>query len=204
MGKSKLEICNNALLKIGEQTLQSLDDTSESSQLFQDVYDQALEEVLREHIWGCAKDRDSLTKLDEAPAFGYLYKYALPLDFIRLVDVFDDAGEWNPDNNWVIEGKNLLTDLDGVNVIYIKTILDTLILDSLCTAAVINKVATKMAFARTSSRVFVKALVEEYETVILPRARSIDSYENKDSMRTYSDPWLSSRSGSLQTGRINI
>lgn len=201
---SKLDICNNALLKIGEQILVSLDDGNSDALLCNSLFDQAIEEVLREYTWGCAKTRVRLAKLTETPPFGYDYYYSLPSDFIRLVNIYDNAGNWDPSNNWIIESDRILSDIDGVCLTYIRKVTDTKILDSLCIGAIINKLATKMAFAKTASRTLVQSLIEEYETVILPRARSIDTYENKDVMESQLDPWLNSRDGSLGGTRINI
>lgn len=200
MGQSKLNICNQALLKIGEQTITSLDEASDNAKLCSIFFDQALEEVLREYPWTSATSRAQLPKLSRDPIFGYDYAYQLPTDFIRLVQLYDGNGAWHPDYYWVIEGRTLLCNLEEANIIYIKMINDTKILDSLCTSALICKLAMRMAFSRTDSRLFVQSLLEEYEQIILPRARSIDTFEKRNYQEDEYDPWLTSRQGTIYSG----
>lgn len=196
MAQSKLSICNQALIKISEQTIVSLDENSDGARLCNLLYDQALEEVLREYPWGCAKSRSILVKTDD-PIFGYEFAYTLPADFIRLVQVYETNGEWDPNYYWAIENGKLLTDVDGISVVYIKWLEDAKDLDALAALALISKLAMKMAFARTQSKKFVETLLLEYETYILPRARSIDTHENRDKLEDVVDPWLSARNRSI-------
>lgn len=196
MAQSKLSICNQALIKISEQTIVSLDENSDGARLCNLLYDQALEEVLREYPWGCAKSRAILVKTDD-PIFGYEFAYTLPADFIRLVQVYETNGEWDPNYYWAIENGKLLTDVDGISVVYIKWLEDAKDLDALAALALISKLAMKMAFARTQSKKFVETLLLEYETYILPRARSIDTHENRDKLEDVVDPWLSARNRSI-------
>ena len=72
MGLSKVEICNHALLKIGADTIASLDiNQNDSESVVQSakfcgiLFDQALEEVLRTYKWNSALKRSQLSRLRE-------------------------------------------------------------------------------------------------------------------------------------------
>ena len=76
MGLSKIEICNHALLKIGADTIASLDinqdDTEavvQSAKLCNVLFRQALDETLRTYKWNSALKRYKLNRLSEAQAF---------------------------------------------------------------------------------------------------------------------------------------
>jgi len=198
---SKLEIYNQALVRIGEQIIKSPDEDSKTRRICDEVYEQSLLEVLREYPWGCAKHRASLTRLTETPAFGYTYTYALPADFIRMVDLYDKYGEIDNDTRWSIEGSKFLCDAEVVNIVYVKWIPDVNKLDSLATSALISKLASKIAFSITQSKELVKMITNEYEQLIITKAKSIDTIENRDIMESGLGSWLSNRSGSINIQR---
>lgn len=185
-----------ALMKIGEQGIKSLDENSDGKRLCDIYYDQTLVETLREYPWSSATARVRLASI-ETPEFGYAYAYKLPADFVRLIELYDADGNWDPTIYWELESGNLLTDASGVCLKYTRATTDTLNLDPLCIGAVICKLAAKMAFSRTKSRLLSASLIEEYEKFILPRARSVDTYENRKEIEGELDPWLSSRHGGL-------
>ncbi len=72
MGLSKVEICNHALLKIGADTIASLDINQtdseavvQSAKLCGILFDQALEETLRTYKWNSALKRSQLSRLTD-------------------------------------------------------------------------------------------------------------------------------------------
>ena len=95
MALGKIEICNHALLKVGADTIASLDVSQAtddgvifSAKLCNILFDQALVETLRLYPWNSATKRTQLTRLAEAPAFKYQFKYALPIDFVRVINLY--------------------------------------------------------------------------------------------------------------------
>ena len=81
---TKVEICNHALLKIGADTIASLDINQndqeavvQSAKLCNIFFNQALSEVLRTYKWNSALKRTQLTRLTETPAFKFQFKYKL-------------------------------------------------------------------------------------------------------------------------------
>ena len=74
MGLSKTDICNQALLKVGADVIESLDTdvnseegTVESALLCNVFFDQALDEILRLYQWNCCTKRHTPVKLTEDP-----------------------------------------------------------------------------------------------------------------------------------------
>ena len=186
MGLSKIEICNHALLKIGADTIASLDinqnDTEavvQSAKLCGILFDQSLEEVLRTYKWNSALKRAKLSRLTETPAFKFKYKYQLPNDCIRVMNVYDKADAYDDRTQWVVEGRTILCDYEAVYLCYVSKPSDVSQLDAFLTRAVIQNLAIKLSVPMQLDQVMQNNLIQEYENVVLPAARSVDTLENK-------------------------
>lgn len=183
---TKIEICNHALLNIGADTIASLDTNSNtddgvvySAKLCNTFFNQALEEVLRTHKWNSAMKRASLARLSEAPAFKFKYKYQLPIDYIRIINVYDTPEANSVKTEWVVEGNTILCDYDAVYLSYVSKVEDVNTLDAFLTQAIIQKLAIKLSVPMQLDRAMKNDLIQEYNSVILPQARSVDTLENK-------------------------
>lgn len=186
MGLSKIEICNHALLKIGADTIASLDinqnDTEavvQSAKLCNVLFDQSLEEVLRTYKWNSALRRAKLSRLTETPAFKFKYKYQLPNDCVRVMNVYDQKDAYDDRTQWVVEGRTILCDFDEVYLCYVSRPQDVSQLDAFLTRAVIQNLAIKLSVPMQLDQVMQNNLIQEYEQVVLPAARSVDTLENK-------------------------
>ena len=74
MSLTKIDICNHALLKVGADTIASLDTaqatdegTIRSAKLCNVFFDQALNETLRMYPWNSCVKRATLTQLTDKP-----------------------------------------------------------------------------------------------------------------------------------------
>lgn len=186
MGLSKIEICNHALLKIGADTIASLDinqnDTEavvQSAKLCNVLFRQALDETLRTYKWNSALKRYKLNRLSEAPAFKFKYQYQLPSDCIRVINVYDKADAYDDRTQWVVEGRTILCDYENVYICCVSRPTDVSQLDAFLTRAIIQNLAIKLAVPMQLDQVMQNNLIDEYESVILPAARSVDTLENK-------------------------
>lgn len=186
MGLSKIEICNHALLKIGADTIASLDinqnDTEavvQSAKLCNVLFRQALDETLRTYKWNSALKRYKLNRLSEAPAFKFKYQYQLPSDCIRVINVYDKADAYDDRTQWVVEGRTILCDYESVYICCVSRPADVSQLDAFLTRAIIQNLAIKLAVPMQLDQVMQNNLIDEYESVILPAARSVDTLENK-------------------------
>lgn len=106
-----LTIANRALLRIGSKAISSLDDGSTSANYCTQLLPQAIDSVFAVYPWRDSLKRAQLAPLATTPAYGFAYQFALPTDFARLKSV-DIEGEWS------LEGKNILTDAEAVNIVY--------------------------------------------------------------------------------------
>lgn len=183
---TKVEICNHALLKIGADTIASLDinqNDSEavvhSAKLCGIFFDQALEEILRTHPWNCALKRAELSRLSDAPAFKWKYKYQLPGDCVRVINVYDTTEAYDDRVEYVVEGRNILCDYEKVYLSYVHLPEDVNTLDASVSKCVVQNLAIKLSVPMQLDQVMQNSLIGEYQRVILPEALSIDTLENR-------------------------
>ena len=196
---TKIDVVNQALIKAGADPIASLDTTQLSDQgeirsatLAGVLYDQALAEILRMHTWNCCTARAQLVRLQDSPAFGYDYAYQLPADFNRLIRAFDNTSNQVNSTMWVIEGDQLLCDYDAIYIKYVKTPSSVGVLDPLALRAVICHLASKLVVGLQLDIDWATRLTNELQQVILPEARSTDTFENKELLVETSE-WIKAR-----------
>ena len=183
-----VQICNLALGRIGENRIMSLDDPSQPARACNLFFAHTRDEVLRAHPWSFAKQRSTLSKLAEPPAFGWANAFALPSDCLRPLQV----NEWEPyesDDNWVLEGGRILTDDDAVELLYVARIEDSTLFDELFAEALSVKLASKLVTTLTGSREQGNLLQQEYLQILAPLAKRIDGMTGNDKRKL---PWVNS------------
>lgn len=111
-------ICSNALRKLGDQPITALTDDSDRARNCNNIYPEIRDELLEARNWNFATERKSLARISTAPAFTWSYQYSLPADCLRPIRL------QYIDEDYVIEGRNLLTDAETVNLIYLKQVTD--------------------------------------------------------------------------------
>jgi hypothetical protein len=192
---SKTDIVNIALGRLGAKRIMDVsDDTNKTARLANTFWDHTVREVLRSHPWNCAKTRVELGQLSTAPAFEWDYQYQLPSDFLRMVRL-NGLLAWEPEDFYEIEGNVLLTDQDAAKVQYIKHEEDTTKYDSLLVKAIACKLAAEMCVSLSEHEGLSASLMQEFETVIMPRARRVDGNEKGHRQYDYSNSslWVQSR-----------
>jgi hypothetical protein len=136
MSYTTVQICNLALAKVGDEggQISSLNEDSKEANLCVKFYEPALRETLRMHTWNCAKARAQLSKSTTSPAFGWDCLYPLPADCIRPLVLADSSStnrNYRYNNEWIVEGRNILTNADSVYLQYVKYITDPNVMDEL-------------------------------------------------------------------------
>lgn len=133
---SKVEICNMALQNIGANAITSLTENSTNSVECNLRFDSARRAVLAVHPWNFAIKRAALSASTTAPAFTYQFGYTLPADYLMMIMTAQQEQSQgaffslpNPskvtENNlvaadkYVIENGQLLSNVQGVKIIYV-------------------------------------------------------------------------------------
>lgn len=173
MATSPVQICSNALLLLGAQTINSFDDESDRALLVSNLWPTALEAILRSHPWNCAVKRAQLAPDATAPAFDYAYKFTLPGDCLRILTI----GERGENPQYELEGRKVLFDEALLNIRYVYRNEDIPSWDSLLVQAAEAYMAMTCAYPITKSASMFEAMGNLWK-VKLQQARNIDGQEN--------------------------
>jgi hypothetical protein len=173
---SEVDICNMALQKLGAARITSLEDNSRNARACNACYALLRDKELRAHPWNFARKRDQPAPLADAPAFGYLYAFPLPNDFLRLVLPHRAMLDWKLENQ---DGQRVIltNDGDSINVRYVARITDTTAFDPTFVEALACKLAWHMCEEITQSNDKKAAALNEYKQIIA-EARSTNAMEN--------------------------
>lgn len=119
MSTSKVQIANVALSRLGQTSINALDEGTEQANLVRNFWDHTREFLLHLHPWNFAIKREQLARLASNPLSGYDYQYALPTDNIRTLLVTSDEDDTNYIEDYRVEGGNILTDSEEVWLKYV-------------------------------------------------------------------------------------
>jgi len=189
LGATDLVLINNALTLLGHDTLADLTGTDKATTICVQHYQQVVDAVLRAYQWNCAMTRSSeLTAESTAPSFGYNYKYALPDDCLRVLQMQE------LDYKFKVEGGYLLTDEESAYILYIARI-SPASMDALLKGAISAALAATIAFPLTNSPAAAKQMWDLYQAK-LDEARTTDAFEGThEAMQPGEDnDWTTKRS----------
>lgn len=169
------DLANYALAFIGEGRITDIaDQNSAQARACNRFLQSTIDEVLRTHRWNCATARQTLSEVTPAPIGNYRHAFALPADFIRLLEVNGETWEWG--NEYVaIESSKLLSNWPEVVITFIKRI-GVPYFDPLLTEAVATKLAMKVAVQLTANLQLQQQLAAMHDRVIR-KAAQVDAIE---------------------------
>ena len=175
--KTWLTIANKALAILGNSLLEDLNDGSNEANYVNTLLPSAIEKVISIYDWRCLRTRASLSMITDVPVYGYAYKFALPTDLARLIEV-------SCDEDWSREGNYILTDAEEVNVTYIR-LPDQ---PTEMTQEVNNVIALQLAYdycnSTTSNSSLKSQLYSELNTAIQTAQRSETQAEDDEGVFT--------------------
>lgn len=179
MIQSETDIANLALAHLGEAPIQSLDENNAASRACALHYPQTRDELLRAHRWNFAVTRVALSELDDEPPFGWLHQFELPADCLRVLEFNDSEIGDVISEEFVIEGRAVLTDAETVNLIYLRRAEDVGQYDSLFVDALSLRLAIKLSETIRGTTSKTEQLLKAYESLIAPLARRVDANEGR-------------------------
>jgi hypothetical protein len=185
MATSVVQIVNNALVRIGANSIISLTENSEAARAANVIYEQVRDATLRDHIWNFAVKRVQLAQDVAAPAFEYSYQYALPADCLRVLQMQEKTMVYK------IEGRKLLTDEGTAKIIYLSRVSDPNEFDAMFVEALSARLAAELSIPLAESSTLYQNMMEVYRMKITD-ARSIDGQESGEP-NIVADTWLDSR-----------
>lgn len=178
MTTSKTEICNLALLNIGDSAeLANVDtDDTPASRACALVWDSARRRVLADHPWNFALRRFSLPADGAAPEFGFTKSYTLPAAE-RILRVWTLSPDFHGTAIWEVENGRVLC--DETAPLKVRAIVDVLTTATYTPAFVTTLalfIAANIAITLGGARTLRRDLLAEYDAE-MRRARVIDGQE---------------------------
>jgi len=175
---SVVNICNSALNLLGASTIAALTDDTKNARLCNQRYEPVRNRVFRSHAWNCLHKRVQLAQNSTAPIVEYDHAYALPSDCLRVLKIHNGTTDSIASAlDYKLEGRNIVTDLDTIFLIYIALDTDPNNYDTYLRESISHQLAADLCYAITNNA----TLANQYMTRAderLREARFIDATEN--------------------------
>ena len=143
---SEVDICNEALQRLGAGRIVSFSDGTKNSRECSLAYARERDALLRMHRWGFSISRVRLAAAVTAPTFGPANYFPLPPDCLRVLlpnDVYTD---------WVVEEAGIATDWAApLDLRYVRQITDPNKMDALFRQALAVTIAYTICESVTGS-----------------------------------------------------
>lgn len=165
---SDVDICNLALLRLGQDKITALTGTDNRSVACNEFYDQSRQEVLvmSRPGWNCAKKRAILSADSSEPHFDYDAKFRIPTDCLRVLYISDSNGNpirvsWERREDYI-----LLNDTDCY-IVYIFNLENVDKMTPLLKRAIALKLAEYLCMRLKQSSKLLNEIKEELALTIL-------------------------------------
>lgn len=185
MAVSSTAIANSALAKVGGRLISDLGEDSVEANLCNEQYDKVRKALMYEHPWNFAIKRAEIAADVTAPAYGYDYRFALPADYLRILEV--ECAE----DEWAVESGYILANVAPLKLKYIRNVTLTGDFSASFDEVLACKLAADISYSLVQSVTLRDQLYREYERK-LSMARSFDAQEGS-TRRVYADNWMNSR-----------
>ena len=193
---SPVSICSNALLMLGAQTINSLEEATDRARMASNLYASTRDSVQRSHPWNCCIKRVALSPDVTPPAFDWSFQFTLPPDYLKTLSV----GETGLEDEFRIERGKLLSNNDPCLLRYIAKNAQEQTWDPMLVKGMELAMAAAMAYGITKSAALRDSMRQELE-MHMKRARSVDGQD--DTPETLGDsPLLNARFGWGRGGNI--
>lgn len=170
-GVSSVSICSNALLSLGDNTINAFSDPTDRARL-SNLYETRRNALLRSHPWNCAVKRVILAPDTTTPIFDFSNRFVLPADCLRVLQV----GNRYEELDYKIESGAILADTDVLPLRYIwlndvESSWDAMLIEGMELV-----MAAAFAYPITQSTSKEQACMEAVKS-FLKQARAVDGTE---------------------------
>jgi hypothetical protein len=117
MALSQIDLCSRALLKVGANSISSLEEGTTEAEIAASLYPTIRDSLLSAHPWNFATRQQSLAMLTSPPVADFQYAFQLPVDCIRVLSA--GTGGRGSGITYRIIQRQLLTDMESVVLTYI-------------------------------------------------------------------------------------
>lgn len=173
---TSIEIQNLALIAIGEEPIESINDNTRGASILKRIYKQTKQSELRKYNWNFAMARAKLPMLSEFSYddLGRLRQYQIPTDCLRVVYIeswYLGAYYYNyivdDDTQFRIEGNKIITSYNK-NPLYIRYIsdVDDTLLDPAFVDMLAYALAIKLSSLLTQTTTIKQQIIQLYQLAL--------------------------------------
>lgn len=173
---SDVDIVNMALAKLGHGAIASLLDDSDSARAANAVYAICRDDVEAAHPWNFNTKWIKLAQVTGTPANpDFKLAYALPGEVLQVWSLGENVAKWA----WVVEGKQLLTDVDLPVAQCTVRITDSALFSAPVTTAIAYRLTAELCNSLTARRGNAQDYWQLYRDK-LQEAKTSDGQEGSD------------------------
>lgn len=155
---------------VGQDRISAMTEATPSAKIVNEEYDNARLELLVGHPWNFALKRVELAQSVDDPLFDWDYQFQLPNDCLRVLKLNE------ADDEYQIEGRLLLCNVDTALIKYISDITDVSKFSRPFTVALEHTIADRICF-KLSQNAALADRIEKKAAMKLREARSYDAQE---------------------------
>lgn len=120
---SALDLCSQALVKVGASPIHSFETNMAEARVARAFYETTKQNLLSCFPWTFATKNMRLAQMSDSPISDYIYAYALPHDFLRVLSAGN--GTQSAGLTYHIKGTQLHTNSAEVYLTYISNVAET-------------------------------------------------------------------------------
>lgn len=191
-----ISIANIALDLLEEEPIVTADDNRAVVRWMTRNFVPIRDAMLRAHPWNFATRRTTLTRLEDAPAYGWASGYTKPSDCLRILPLTGDyhTGSEVP---YTLEGQTILSNgTSDIRLLYIKRVVDDSEMDPIFVQALGATIAARAANFITGKQSYAK-YCEELAARLTQQAQMVDALEGTP-YNAQGEDWINARSGSVE------
>ena len=165
MIKSKTDLFNAVLTRLGEKRINDSNVADSSAVVLRGVYQQSVDEVLAAYPWTCATSRAVLPQVDGENHTGFEHMYQIPADCLAILSLLDVTTKRPVTDEYVREGGRLYTDRPEVAVKYTHRI-EFYDMDTLVQNVLVLMLAYKSAYRITQDKELEQDMLAQYQKAV--------------------------------------
>lgn len=187
-----VDICRLALMRIGHQSIVSLQENSPEARACACLYAPLRDEILETFPWPFAMHRERLPEINTPPVGNYRHAYQVPSDCLRVIDIVHTSSSDPP--TYVIEGRQVLTDQGSVTLHYVRRVEDVSLFSPQFVTTLSWRLAADLCLSLTREATQAKFCTEMYR-FSLSQAASLQANQSRPPSAPL-PAWIAARTGS--------
>lgn len=182
---SDVSICNGGLIKLGADTITSLDQDTKNARLCKARFALLRNMVLESHPWKFATKVVELPSIDGTPELDYTYQFALPADYICM----QRADDWKID--FEVFNDVLYANYAPLKIKYTFENTNTGMYTYSFAEVLSWRIAADLAYAITNSTTVADLMIKGYEAEL--RVARFNSAKNQSPQGPIADTFIDVR-----------